>query len=115
MRKTMQRTMNTTGFLGEHLSMREYNDKYEKNPNIEEIRGTLKLQTNSQSIHEVTLRNAYNEDLNRTVSLEKGWYKYSLKKKEDLHTFSKERLEKVKRRMDYMPNIHEGRKKPTQQ
>src|SRR5690242_20051349 len=102
-RKTMQKTMNTTGFLGNHLSMNTYTDKYDKNPNIEEIRQTLKLQTNSQSIHEVTLRNlSFYAEADRTNSLEKGWYKYSLKQKE-LDSIGKSRQEKVKRRKAYLP------------
>jgi hypothetical protein len=98
----MQKTMNTTGFLGTHLSMNTYTDKYVKNPNIEEIRETLKHQTNSQSIHEVTLRNSFYNNNERTNSLEKGWYKFSLKKKE-LDSVEKSRLDKVTRRSAYVP------------
>jgi hypothetical protein len=102
MRKTMQKTMNTTGFLGNHLGMATYTDKYDKNPNIEEIRQTLKLQTNSQSIHEVTLRNSFYGETERSHSLEKGWYKFSLKKKE-LDCIEKSKQEKVHRRKAYLP------------
>jgi hypothetical protein len=98
----MERTMNTTGFLGDHLSLREYNDKYEKNPNVEEIRQTLKAHTNSQSIHEVTLRNSFYGEPERLDSKEKGWYKYSIKKKE-LDEIEKFRHDKVIRRRGYIP------------
>jgi hypothetical protein len=98
----MERSFNTTGFLGDHLSLNKYTDKYEKNPNIEEIRQTLQKQTNSQSLHEVTLRNSFYGEPAKTYSKEKGWYKFTLKKKE-LDEIEKMRKLKVKRRMDYIP------------